>query len=174
MNLRRYMRFILFLATFTAAGLLPASAEEVEVRKMERPGHVFYYPAAWHIASDQPDYDPDSNFTIDTEGRSSVTFEFFPVQPGENHAQLLSNAVYVLDGPLVDTFSRSPFTRWGKHEGSGMHLKGRVMGAFPGGARIFILTQGSRGVMITEIYYSEDLMEVMQAFEHIGDTFEFR
>ncbi|WOO42843.1 hypothetical protein [Rubellicoccus peritrichatus] len=145
-----------------------------DVTVIDRPTFVMQMPATWKVADYQPDYDPDKLFTIDTEGQSTITLEVYETVQGQDTDDLLFNAIYVLDGPLVDTYSRSSFNKWGNLTGHGKHLKGKVMSMFPGGARIFFCQHNGRGLMVTEIYYSEDLQDVMEGFELIGKTFQFK
>jgi len=145
-----------------------------QLTTIDRPGFSLQYPASWQVATYQNDYNPDKLFTIDTDGQSTITIEVFESIDGINSDDLLFNAISVLDGPLVDTYSRSDMSQWGDLQGRGKHLKGKVMAMFPGGARIFFAQRNGKGVMITEIYYSEDLDTVMPGFETIGRSFEFK
>ncbi len=146
-----------------------------DTKTIDRPGFTMQYPADWVLADKQSDFDADRFFTIDTDGRSSITIEIFPAVEGQDPDDLLFNAIYVLDGPLVDTYSRSNFSKWGRLQGEGTHLKGKVMSLFPGGARIFFAQEGGKGIMITEIYYAEDVENgVAEGFEFIGNNFYFK
>lgn len=165
----------IFLSIFTCSQLtLTAFAQNNDVQTLDRPAFVMQLPATWKIATHQSDYDPDKLFTIDTDGQSTITLEVYDTVQGQDTDDLLFNAIYVLDGPLVDTYSRSNFGKWGNLAGNGTHLKGKVMSMFPGGARIFFYQHNGKGLMVTEIYYSEDLQDVMEGFELIGKTFQFK
>lgn len=145
-----------------------------EVATIERSQFSLVYPAAWTIATDQPDYDPDSNFTIDTTGDSYISIETFPGSADTDYEQILDNLTDAFDGPLVTTYSRSYFTTWGPHEGSGLHLKGKIMNLFPGGCRFFVTVQNGLGVICTEYYFSEDIEQVIPGFELIAQSFQFK
>lgn len=145
-----------------------------QTHTIDRPGFTMQYPASWKIATHQNDYDPDRLFTIDTEGQSTITIELFESIAGRDTDDMLFNAMTVLDGPLVDTYSRSDLDNWGPHRGSGKHMKGKVMGMFPGGAIVFFTEENGKGVMITQIYFSEDLPDAMPGFELISNTFRLK
>jgi hypothetical protein len=143
-----------------------------DLARIERPAFQLAYPKSWSLATAQADYDADRNFSIDAPGDSYVAIQTFEAQPGDDVSALLSNMIKAFDGPLVDTYSRSHFTQWGSFQGKGTHLKGKIMSMFPGGARVFIGTEGSFGLIIVEYYFSEEIKEVMPAFELIAQSFQ--
>ncbi|MGF1451504.1 MAG: hypothetical protein ACFB21_05460 [Opitutales bacterium] len=126
----------------------------------------------WLVAEDAPDHDPAGHITIGSSGDSYVTIELFDPAEEPNFDDLLERIRLQFDGRVVDTETRLVFDRWGAASGTGTHLIGKIMRAFPGGCRIFVGTFDGVGVMVTEYYYDEEKATAMDGFALIAHSFE--
>lgn len=145
---------------------------EDEWEVLETSGYRLKYPKDWRVDAESSGYDLEYHFTIDSSGESQITFEFFEWEPGFETEDILRNTLHAFDGVAIQTMSRSDFNRWGKHEGHGRHLKGKILGIIPGGCRIFVSRSGNRGFLIAEFYHAPELPEAMPGFHLIGQTLE--
>ena len=48
------------------------------------------------------------------------------------------------------------------------------MGMLPGGARIFVIVRDNQGVIITEIYYAEELNDAFPGYDLIASSFRLK
>lgn len=147
-----------------------------EVVVLDRPAFSLQYPAGWKVATSQQDYDADRLFTIEiANGDSYITIKVFVPDPNADADDLIFSIQTTLDGPMIDTYSRETFENWGSFQGKGLHLKGKIAGFLPGGARIFVTTtDGQKGLLVTELYYSDDLEEAMPGFDLVRNSFKFK
>lgn len=162
------------LAGKVALSVIADSWSESEMTAIVRPGFALKYPSNWKLASGQADYDPDRLFTINVAGGDSyVTIKIF--KPSHADADdLMFSVLETLDGPMIETMSRNSFGTWGKIKGEGRHLKGKIAGFLPGGARLFVSVTNGRGILVTELYYSEDTAEALPGFDLIRNSFRFK
>ncbi|MEM8550281.1 MAG: hypothetical protein AAGF10_05770 [Verrucomicrobiota bacterium] len=144
------------------------------LKTIDRPAFRLQYPTSWRLGTNQQDFNADHNFTIMVEGTDSyIEIKIFKL--GSITAdQLMASLMETLDGPLIDTKKRESFTRWGEINGQGRHLMGEIAGFFEGGARIFVSTENEFGILVTELYYSDDKEKAMPGFELIRRSFQFK
>jgi len=146
-----------------------------EMATIDRPEFSLKYPSSWNIATHEGDYNPDKNFTIETDGQSHIVIQIYDIT-NRNLDEMIWNIISALDGPAIETYSYGDFDQWGTYQGKGKHLKGKVLGLIPGGARIFAAKVPSKGkgFLITEFYMSEDLSTAMPGFDLIGQSLNFK
>ncbi|MEM9226693.1 MAG: hypothetical protein AAGA45_01890, partial [Verrucomicrobiota bacterium] len=145
-----------------------------ELKTIERASYTLQYPSSWRLGDGQQDFNIDRNFTIMVASTDSY-IEIRLFKPTVvNSQQLMRSLMETLDGTMIDTEERQSFSQWGKINGEGRHLMGEIAGFFEGGARIFVSTENDRGILVTELYYSDDKDEAMPGFELIRSTFQFR
>ncbi len=145
-----------------------------DVAFMEGARFRFAYPKTWHLATEQPDYDPDRLVTVQTAGESFITIEVFDPKTRPDLSVILGNVRQTYDGVIVTTMSRTRFQSWGEVQGDGIHLVGKILGLYPGGCRIFVGTYEQIGMIVTEYYFSEELNEALQGYTLIGQTFSLK
>ncbi|MBC2593579.1 hypothetical protein H5P28_04820 [Ruficoccus amylovorans] len=146
-----------------------------EIKKLDRPGFSLTYPADWTVATQQEDFDADRLFTIEVANADSyITIKIFVPDADTDADDIMFSILTTLDGPMIETYSRDSFEQWGNFKGQGRHLKGKIAGFLPGGARIFVSTDGPKGILVTELYYSDDLDKAMPGFDLIRKSFVFK
>ena len=75
-------------------------------------------------------------------------------------------------GQILKSPSETAFDTWGKYEGSGMHLRGKMLGVAAGGVRIFSHSTDELSFIAVEFYHDEDLNNLRPGFELVASTFE--
>lgn len=134
-----------------------------------RPGFKLQHPSNWKVDTKDEDYDPDHNFTIESPGSSMVIFYVFDVEidPEEQiRAQIEAQTKKVVPGAR-----QTPFTRWGRYEGKGVELRGRMLGIAPGVTRIFAHGDERGGFLAVEMTYDDDAAAVRPGFALIESSF---
>lgn len=137
-------------------------------RQLVRQGFRLEYPGNWRIDSTDEDHDPDHLFSIESPGSSFAMFRLFdfPSEPATN-----------VDGQvrqfskLLNTSKKSRFKSWGKFNGEGAHLQGRMLG-LKCGVKIFSFSSDSRSFVVVSQHFDEDAADVQPGFELIESTFE--
>ncbi|QYY34861.1 hypothetical protein [Ruficoccus sp. ZRK36] len=162
-------------ASHLALNILQEDWSADEISTIDRPAFTLTYPTGWHIATSQDDYDADHLFTIEVaNGDSYITIKLFVPDANTDADDIMFSILTTLDGPMIETYSRDSFNNWGQFEGQGVHLKGKIAGFLPGGARIFVSTMGQRGILVTELYYADDLDAAFPGFDLIRKSFAFK
>lgn len=144
-----------------------------EMTRYERADFHFYYPKAWSIASHQDDFDADRRITIDSKDQSHIVIEIIPDGSKMEPERVMAGLLQAYDGPALTVLGRSDFDEWGDVKGSGVHLKGHILGMEPGGVRLFVATVEKRGMVITEYYFSDELADAMPGFDLIMQSLAF-
>jgi|SRR3989339_1627077 len=127
------------------------------------------YPSNWKIDTADEDYDPDCLFSIDSPGSSHVMFIVYDTatDPEEN----IKNQIKAHSEKLIKNPGLVYFNRWGQYDGTGVELKGRVLGVLKGAVRIFSYSNQARSFVVVEFSYDEDLKLVGPGFKLIESTF---
>jgi hypothetical protein len=141
---------------------------EIAVKAIDSKTVSLQHHADWELDSTADDYDPETRFTINSPYNSYVTIRIGKFE--RNPETLIEDILYRLDGPAITTFSRSNFSQWGKHQGVGRHLKGKIMDMFPGGVRVFVTRPLNNTLIITEFYFSEELEDTAPGYMVISET----
>ena len=92
---------------------LPPPADVKNPKTLDRDGFTLQYPGNWTIDTADPDYNPDRNFTITSEGGSQISFLLFD-SPGARR--------------------RPRWTSWSVRAPAGQHEERDAPRSSPGGA----------------------------------------
>ena len=146
--------------------------KEADIKKQKeiiRPNFRVKYPTNWTIDTADEDYDPDRLFSIESPGNSLTMFIIFDAEtsPKEN----IENQINAHVPKLLKNPERIPFTNWGQYIGEGIELKGKILGLYQGGVRIFSYSTKIKSFIIVEFSYEEDLKQVKPGLELIELTF---
>jgi hypothetical protein len=128
------------------------------------------YPDTWQPDKGAKDFDPNTNFTLVSPKNSYVQITISPKT--SDPAKIVSETVKKLDGPAITTLTRTKIEEWGKHEGQGLHLKGKIVGSFPGGIKIFVFSSAHFNILVIEYYFSDELKDVQDDFDSISENFK--
>ncbi len=139
---------------------------------LEKKTFSLQMPSTWKVDDKAEDYKPESYFTLASPLNSYVTFDISAPTP--DLKAMMKNVLFALDGPAVETLSKSEFKQWGKYTGQGVHLKGKITGMFPGGVRVFATNTNGYSLLVTEFYFSDDLSDVQPGFELISKSFTLK
>lgn len=145
-------------------------ADSSHPKDISRAGFRLKIPANWAVDTLDADYNPDHSFTIESPGSSFVMFIIMDIQsdPLEN----VQEQVEAFVPKVINKAQRIVFKKWGKYEGQGMQLRGRVISVVDGGVRIFSYSSEYRSFIVVESYFAEDLKKVQPGFQLIEDSFE--
>lgn len=147
-------------------------ADVRDVKSIERPAFTVKHPGNWKVDTEDEDYDPDHMFSIDSPGNCFTMFIVFDTvtDPGETVQSQIDTYV----PKLMKSPTQTPFTRWGRYEGTGMKLEGRVLGVTPGSLRVFSHAdeKADLSFVVVESCYDEDRKATEAGFELIEDTFQ--
>ena len=146
-------------------------ADLLEPRMLKRPAFELKYPENWSVDTKDEDYDPDHFFSVEGSEGGSVMFFFFNVS--SDPAKKVESQVTLLRARMMKDAVRSGFTRWGRYEGCGALLKGRIMGVFKGQVRVFPSSEGSRSLMVVEQALEKDWARVTPGLKMIEDSFHW-
>jgi len=128
------------------------------------------YPNTWSVDVKAKDYDPNTNFTLFSPKNSYIQITLLPKT--DSAAKIVADTVKKLDGPAITTLSKTALDEWGKdNKGQGFHLKGKIVGTFPGGIKVFVFTSQHFNVRVIEYYFSDELKDVQADIQSISDNF---
>jgi hypothetical protein len=162
---------VVFLAVLAGAATGRAQIDTgSDVASLDQPDFSLKYPATWKVDSTAHDYDPKSNFTLNSPKNSYVQFRIF--DKSESPLKILNATVTSLDGPAISSVSQTKFREWGHFDGLGLDLKGKILDSFPGGIRIFVFSTKTHNILITEYYFTDELREMQSAIQLISNSFE--
>jgi hypothetical protein len=130
------------------------------------------YPGNWTIDEEDEDYDPDHLFSIDSPGSCHVSVIVFDA--AISATSVVETQVEAFVPKIVRDPIRTPFARWGRYDGEGVTLAGKILGLLKGSIRIFAHESEPEDLTLTivEFCYDEDLPLVRPGFELIERTFE--
>lgn len=139
-------------------------------KTIQRDAFRVEYPGNWKLDVEDEDYDADRLFSIDSPGSCHVNFIFFDV--ATTAADSTESQVSAFTEKIVKGATQTPFDRWGRYEGSGVKLEGRIM-TFQGSVRIFSHSSEEKDVTFTavEFCFEEDMKSVQPGFDLIERTF---
>jgi hypothetical protein len=139
---------------------------------LDRPGFTLQYPGNWKIDAEDPDYDPDSSFTITSEGGSQISFI---VHEGPRPTkEVLEIFVDVQKRIVMNEPERTDFERWGVYDGSGAELRGRLKGFLFGTIRVFVYSNERRSFTIVSMMYNEDRQTVEPGLALVESSFRLK
>ena len=146
------------------------AADVANPQDLKRTGFSLQMPANWKVDTKMDDYDPESYFSIDSPGKNSVTFLIYDMEtePKENVDEQVKS--YTLE--YMKKATRTPFKKWGRYNGYGIELKGRVMGIDSGRIRIFSYSNEKKSFVVTELYSEDDIANTQPGFQKIESTFK--
>jgi len=156
------------------AGPTPPLTKVVEdspgITSVERTNFTIVYPSNWKEDVGGQNYDPNTNFTLVSPKNSYIQFTLLPAAT-TSPAKIVSDTVKRLDGPAITVLSKTKIEEWGGYKGQGYHLKGKIVGSFPGGIKVFVLVSKHFNVLIVENYFSDELRDVQDDFDTISKKF---
>jgi hypothetical protein len=180
---RRYSLWRRRLATVTALGavlalLAPARAADApaaaEFKVIDRTNFTLKYPTAWKEATDDPDYKAESNFSINGPDKTQSYISFNIVDRTQDTLALLASTIVSLDGTAINALTKTKIDEWGQFKGTGMHLKGKILGTYPGGIKVFIFNSDHHNIMVIEYYFSEELKDLQADLDYIQNNFTMK
>jgi hypothetical protein len=168
--------FLGVLATKEAKAFLTDALADEQPADVAKPHHLVRngfrldYPGNWRIDSDDEDYDPDSFFSIDSPGSSYASFHIWEGASDPNH-----NVEILVDkfNKILSSSQSMPLKRWGRFQGEGVHLKGRLMG-LKSSVKIFSCSTLGKSFTIINQCCDSDLLKAEPGFKLIERTFELK
>ena len=141
----------------------------------DRP-HKFHpqIPPAWKEATDDPDYKAESHFTINGPDKMNSYVSFDIVDKTEDTTKLLASTIESLDGYAINALTKTKIEEWGQFKGTGMHLKGKILDAYPGGIKVFIFNSDHHNIMVIEYYWAEELKDLQADIDYIQNNFTMK
>lgn len=145
-------------------------AEVTHPRSYVRPGFSFKYAANWKLEAEGPDNDPDHHVNVDSPGSCLTMLFIFDVAISPEVNVKAQTDAFV--PKLISAPSRTLFTGWGRYEGQGVILKGKMLGITPGSLRIFSHADDKRSFVVVEQCYDEDMAHTKPGFDLVESSFE--
>jgi hypothetical protein len=158
------------LATVRAADAPAAS----EFKVIDRTNFACKYPTAWKEATDDPDYKAESHFTLNGPDKKQSYISFDIVDKVSDPTKLLASTIESLDGYAITALDKTKIEEWGQFKGAGMHLKGKILGAYPGGIKVFIFNSDHHNIMVIEYYWAEELKDLTADIDYIQNNFTMK
>jgi hypothetical protein len=146
-----------------------------DVKHLEGTNFTLDYPATWNLDDRAKDFDKvdKNNFRLASPGHSYIQFTILPKT--DSLGKIVNDTVKKLDGPAITTtLSRTALTEWGNYKGQGFHLKGKIVGTFPGGIKVFVFSTPRFNVQIIEYYFSDELKDVQEDIKSISEHFTMK
>lgn len=140
-----------------------------EYSTIDRADFSLKYPSTWREDTHARDYKPDSNFTLYSPKNSYVQFRIF--DKSSTPETLLSAAVKSLDGPAINSVTRTKLTEWGIYKGEGVDMRGNILDSFPGGIIVFVIPTKSHNILVEEYYFSDELRDILGDIRIISNSF---
>ncbi len=155
--------------TEATAQAAPSTKEDCKI--IDRKNFTLKYPTGWKEATDDPDYNAESHFTINGPGKknSYVTFEI--VDKTDDTTKLLGSTIQNLDGSAIEAETKTTLDAWGQFKGTGMDLKGKILDTYPGGIKVFIFSSDHHNIIVTECYWSAELKDLQADLDYIRQNF---
>ncbi|MBI5545117.1 MAG: hypothetical protein HY901_14600, partial [Deltaproteobacteria bacterium] len=116
-------------------------ADVAHPKRFERPGFRFDYPGNWKIDREDSDFDPDHLVSVESPGASFAMVivaapELDPAAATRAQEEAFSKKLF------RGQATRTPFQKWGRFQGEGVDLGGRILGLSPGAVRVFSFRAG--------------------------------
>ena len=141
------------------------------LKVIDRKAFTLKYPTAWKEATDDPDYKADSHFSINGPDKKNSYVSFDIVDKTADPSKLLSSTIEGLDGSAVAAQSKTKLEAWGSIKCLGMDLKGKLLGTYTGGIRVFCFTSDHHSFVVTEWYWQEELKDLQPDLDCIRQNF---
>ena len=155
-----------FLQDFVSS---EASADVAHPQDYVRPSFSFKFPGNWKTDADDPSNDPDHHLNVESPGSCLTMLLLFDVavDPAESiQRQIDAFVPKLLSAPL-----RTPFTTWGKYEGRGVLMKGKMLGVVEGSVRAFAYADEKRSFIAVEQCYDEDMKDAAPGLKLVEASF---
>jgi hypothetical protein len=158
--------------------LIPARADDApaasDFKVIDRTNFTLKYPTAWKEATDDPDYKPEYNFTLNAPDKKQSYVSFNIVDKAQDTTKLLASTIEGLDGYAINALTKTKIDEWGQFKGTGMHLKGKILDTYPGGIKIFIFNSDHHNIMVIEYYWAEELKDLQADIDYIQNNFTMK
>jgi len=156
------------LARTAHAADAPATGD---FKLIDRTNFTLKYPVAWKEATDDPDYKAESHLTINGPDKKNSYVSFDIVDKTQDTIKLLASTIESLDGYAINALTKTKIEEWGQFKGTGMHLKGKILDAYPGGIKVFIFNSDHHNIMVIEYYWAEELKDLQADIDYIQNNF---
>lgn len=172
-------RGAVFVALYLALAGLPMTRGDdapssADFKVIDRTNFTLKYPTAWKEATDDPDYKAESHFTMNGPEKKQSYVSFDIVNKTEDPVKLLASTIEGLDGYAINALTKTKLEEWGTFKGQGMHLKGKILGTYPGGIKIFIFNSDHHNIMVIEYYWAEELKDLQADIDFIQNNFTMK
>ena len=145
-------------------------AEVADPKTLSREAFELRHPSNWRIDTEDPDYDPDHMFSIESPGTTFTMFIFgtAALDPEEHLKEQVAGQKELYGDPTV-----ASFRRYGRYKGHGAELRGRIFG-IRSTTRVFSFSRGGTSVVIVQQYPDEDARHVREGLKLIETSFALR
>lgn len=153
---------------FSIAGYQLQAQEHQTIR---RDSFSLKYPAGWTIDKEDEEYDPDAFFSLDSPDDENMIM--FMISTPIDADVMLDAQVDAFTAGLVKKAEITSFTKWGKYNGQGKLLKGKLLGTFDGFVRIFVHTTEHKTLLVVEQCYDKAWTTLEKDYELMRSSFTF-
>lgn len=147
----------------------PPAPKATPTKAYIREAFKFEYPASWTVDVKGKDYDPDHVFSIDEPGRRAMIL--FVIYDAEKDAATLLAKLEKAHEKTIHGATRTEFNHWGRYEGVGVALQGKVQGVVKTTVRLFAFNAGKKTFLLTENLPDELRQQLAPDFQMIEQSF---
>ncbi len=137
--------------------------------RLARPSFSLSYPSNWSIDTADAQYDPDSFFTIETPDDGMIQFLVFA--PHIDTSPFATDIVSEFRDKQFSAVTSTSFSHWGRYEGKGIALRGKLLSILRAEVRVFHASSASRPFIVVEMCYDDSRDTDQVGFQMIRDTF---
>jgi hypothetical protein len=130
----------------------------------------FEYPGNWNLNGSVEDFAKYGFLSIDSIDASTL-YLYMEDEDVEPHARVSAKREEHMR--MLTNVKSEPFDRWGSFRGTGVRLRGSMVG-LDAEYRIFSVRTESGAFTVVEETWRDDLAQVQPGFEHIRKTFTLK
>ncbi len=152
---------------------LPTSSvpDRPDSKVIDRKTFTLKIPTAWSEATDDPDYKAETHFTINGPDKKNSTISFEIVDKSVDATKLLASNIQTVDGTSVTALQKVKLDTMGAFKGVGMDLKGKILGTYPGGIKVFVFASDHHNIIVTENYWTSEMKDIQSDMDYILQHF---
>ena len=153
---------------FTDLSKVEGPAEVKNPRKLKTDFYELSYPRNWRLDEDDPDFDLENYFMIESLDSCfvSVSFNHFEEDLDESLQYHVEEYEDMMRNPKI-----TEFTKYGSLEGKGKRIEGKAYGIGMV-VDVFTAVQNGMTLSVVEWLYVEDAKDVLPGFELIESSFK--
>jgi len=147
------------------------AADVANPKSISRTHFTLQFPGNW---KEDPSFDVGGDqhfFLLKSEAGSYASFQ---VQNEASNTQDVVEENVALESEGLSQITKTPFSKWGQYQGTGVEIKGRALGYYSSRVRIFSYSSNNKSFLVIEQHYNEDSALTTPGFQLIERTFKLK